>query len=98
MVMSSVTSAGFLCASGLSTQVKWDEALREAVGAAREAIGGNVYVGMVFVSPHHAAAADEIAAEAGRMLDTTHVLGCTGECIAGTGREIEEEPAISVWL
>jgi len=82
----------------LSTQTTWEAALPEALGAAREAIGGKVDVAMLFMSPHHAAAADEIAAVACRLLDTTNVLGCTGECIAGTGREIEEEPAISVWL
>jgi small ligand-binding sensory domain FIST len=96
--MPSATSAGLSCASALSTQTTWEEALREAVGASREALAGAVDVAMVFISPHHAPAADEIAVEAGRLLDTTNVLGCTGECIAGTGREIEEEPAISVWL
>src|SRR5688500_8767714 len=96
--MPSVTSTGLSCASALSAQAKCADALAEAVGAAREAIGGAVDVAMLFMSPHHAAAADEIAAEACRLLDTTSLLGCTGESIAAVGREIEEEPAISLWL
>ena len=53
---------------------------------------------MLFLSSHHAAAADKIAAEANRLLGTSNLLGCTGEAIVGTAREVEEEPALSLWL
>src|SRR5262245_57978256 len=96
--MPSATSTALGCAAALSTQARWEDALQEAVSAAREALGGTPDLAMLFVSPHHAAAADHIAAEACQLLGTTNLLGCTGEAIAGTAREVEEEPALSLWL
>jgi small ligand-binding sensory domain FIST len=96
--MSSATSSALACASALSTRSKWEEALHEAVSAARGSLGGAADLALLFLSPHHAAAADKIAAEACQMLGTTNLLGCTGEGIAGTGQEVEDEPALSLWL
>src|SRR5262249_41554419 len=53
---------------------------------------------ILFFSPHHAPAADRIASEACQLLGTTNLLGCTGESIVGNGREVEVEPALSLWL
>src|SRR5262249_3447706 len=63
-----------------------------------DSLAGSADLAFLFVSPHHAQAADQIAAEACNLLGTTNLLGCTGEAIAGTGREIEDEPALSLWL
>lgn len=96
--MSSVTSTVFSCASALSTAPNWRDALREAAATAREALAATPDLAVVFISAHHAPVADEIAAEGCRSLGTSNLLGCSGEAIAGTGCEIEEQPAISVWL
>jgi small ligand-binding sensory domain FIST len=96
--MSSATSTAFHCASALSTQPVTEEALREAISEARESLGGSPDLALLFLSPHHARAADHLAADACDLLGTNNVLGCTGEAIAGTGREVEDEPALSLWL
>jgi small ligand-binding sensory domain FIST len=96
--MSSATSTALHCAAALSTQGVAEEALREAAGAALESLGGRPDLAMMFVSAQHARAADQLAAEACQLLGTDRLLGCTGEAIAGTGREVEDEPALSLWL
>jgi small ligand-binding sensory domain FIST len=56
-------------------------------------------LGFVFFSQHHAAHAEQIAAECSAILSNPeHLLGCAGEAIAGMGREVEESPALSLWL
>jgi small ligand-binding sensory domain FIST len=96
--MSSVTSTALHCAAALSTSLQWKDALCEAVNTARESLPGAADLAILFFSPHHAAAADLIAAEACQLLGTTNLLGCTGESIVGTNREVEDEPALSLWL
>ncbi len=96
--MSPVTSSATRCAASLSTQSRWQDALHETVAAARDSLDGPADVALLFLSPHHAAAADEIARQACDLIGTANVLGCTGESIAGNAREIEEEPALAVWL
>jgi small ligand-binding sensory domain FIST len=96
--MSSATSRALACASALSTLDSAEAALLEAAQAARAALGGRPDVAFLFISPHHARAADELAAQACELLGTGNLLGCTGEAIVGAGREVEEAPALSLWL
>jgi len=96
--MPSATSTALRCAASLSTQPRWQDALHETAAAALESLGGTADVALLFFSPHHAAAAEEIAKKACDLIGTSHLLGCTGEAIAGTAREVEEEPALSLWL
>jgi small ligand-binding sensory domain FIST len=86
------------CAAALSTREDAAGALREAAATASESLGGRPDLALLFLSPHHAPQAEQIAAQAGDLLGTATVLGCTGESIVGTSREIEEEPALSLWL
>ncbi|MEX2172734.1 MAG: FIST N-terminal domain-containing protein [Pirellulaceae bacterium] len=85
-------------ASALSTRDETRSALREVCEEARERLGGTPGLAMLFFSRHHAALADHLAAEACNLLGTDNLLGCSGEAIVGTQREIEHEPAISLWL
>lgn len=96
--MTSSTTTALSCAAALSTRDSTEDALREAVAAARESLGGPPDLALVFSSPHHAAHAESLAAGACELLGTANVLGCTGESIVGTGREVEERPALSLWL
>lgn len=96
--MSTATTTALKCAAALSTCPTWEEALQEAAGTALDSLGGAPDLAFVFLSPHHASAADQLAAKACQLLGTETLLGCTGEAIAGTAREVEEEPALSLWL
>ena len=53
---------------------------------------------MLFASTHHASQMDEAAAQVCRSIGSEILLGCTGESIIGDAREIEQSPAISLWL
>jgi small ligand-binding sensory domain FIST len=51
----------------------------------------------VFVSPAHAERFEEIPVQIMAALQCRHLLGCSGEMIAGVSREVEDGPAISLW-
>jgi small ligand-binding sensory domain FIST len=61
-------------------------------------VGGRPDLALVFISPHHAGAATELAAHLHASLNPAALLGCQGEAIVGNEREIENEPALCVWL
>jgi small ligand-binding sensory domain FIST len=85
-------------ASALSTNAETAPALDEACRAARETLGEVPDLAVVFVSHHHAAAFEGFAAGICDRVGTNNLLGCSGESIVGTGREIESRPAVSLWL
>jgi small ligand-binding sensory domain FIST len=91
-------SSTLRCGSALSTNADTRAALREVCAAAREQVGGHADLAMLFCSPQHADHADHLAAEACQLLGTDNLLGCTGESIVGAGREVEDQPAMSLWL
>src|SRR6476619_1738578 len=86
------------CASSLATSNDWNIALDEAIESTASALDGPPDIALLFISPHHAAAAEKIIAAATKRLGPATIIGCTGESIAGTSQEIEEEPALSLWL
>ena len=87
------------CVSALSTVQDSRAALQEVLGRAAGAFEEDpADLALVFASMHHADALGEIAAEVTRRGLGTHVLGCTGESIAGEDREIEEGPALGLWM
>jgi small ligand-binding sensory domain FIST len=84
---------------GLSTVPDSRSAAMEAALAARDGLDGRaVDLAVVFASLHH-------ASESGQVLDAVHeaaspagLIGCVGEAVVGGAREVESEPAVSVWL
>ena len=96
--MSTAASSVARCAASLSTTAETSAALREVCEAALESLGAAPDLAFLFYSPHHAQQAEALAAEAGELLRTENLLGCGGESIVGTSREIEDEPALSLWL
>jgi small ligand-binding sensory domain FIST len=96
--MSRSLSSTIQCASAVSTQTDAQAALREACHVARNQLGGQPDLAVLFFSAHHAGQADRLAAGACELLGTESLIGCSGEAIVGVGREIEEEPALSLWL
>src|SRR5687768_9457477 len=89
---------GLKCAAALSTHLDAPAAMEEACTHALGQLAGAPDLAVVFVSSHFAEAADRLADQARELLGTDHLIGCTGESIVGTHREIEEQPAVSVWL
>lgn len=51
----------------------------------------------VFVSHHYGGAIEELGQRLTRATGAKVVVGCTGESIIGGDREVEDEPALSVW-
>lgn len=86
------------CAATLSTDSVWEKALDQAIVGARGSLGSPPDLALTFISPHHAHAAEQIAAEVYQRLAPATVIGCTGESIAGTGQEIEDGPALAMWM
>jgi small ligand-binding sensory domain FIST len=51
----------------------------------------------VFFSPHHVAAAEAVCSAIRDGLSPKCLVGCVAESVIGNDREIEDEPAISLW-
>jgi small ligand-binding sensory domain FIST len=86
------------CASALSTAQVSDTAIDEVVSRLREGLGGETAdLAVIFGSPQHRESLGPLALA---LLDkrlARHVIGCTGEAIAGDDREIEDGPALSAF-
>jgi small ligand-binding sensory domain FIST len=85
-------------AAVLSTQGQTAAALDEVCGRALEQLQGTPDLAMLFFSVHHADGAARLAATAQQRLGPRALLGCVGESIIGNEREIEQRPALSLWL
>jgi small ligand-binding sensory domain FIST len=88
--------AVFAC--GLSEHPIPTQAVGEAVGQALEALSDERpdFV-MLFASPHHVGAFEDIAASVRALLDPTLLLGCSAVAVIGGPREVEDRPALSVF-
>src|SRR5437764_842389 len=85
-------------AAALSTSPDTTQAVEETCAQALPKLGGPADLALVFFSPHHGGAAAELTALLHAKLGAACLLGCQGEAIAGNGREVENEPALSLWL
>lgn len=83
-------------AAALSTASQTDRALDEAIALAT--LERTPDLAVVFFSPHHAAQAETIAKTLTERLKPRCLIGCVGESIVGNDREIEWQPALSLWL
>jgi small ligand-binding sensory domain FIST len=85
-------------ASALSLHPVPVEAVGEVAGQVLERLAGERPDLLVtFASPHHVGAFEDIAAGLARVLEPEAFVGVTAGAIAGTGREVEEAPALSVF-
>jgi small ligand-binding sensory domain FIST len=85
-------------AAALSTASETDEAAEELALAVQNRLGGTADLAIAFYSPHHAANAAELASSLCERIGAKNLLGVQGESIVGGSREIEDHPAISLWL
>src|SRR5262245_5762392 len=84
-------------AAALSTLPRTDQAIDEVCsGVASRVVRPDLAI--AFFSPHHADEADEISRQLHLRLSPRVLLGCIGEAVIGNDREIEEKPALSLWL
>jgi small ligand-binding sensory domain FIST len=52
---------------------------------------------VVFASPHHVGAFDDMAGGLRKLMEPELMIGCTAVAVAGGGREIEDAPGLSVF-
>jgi small ligand-binding sensory domain FIST len=85
-------------ASTLSTAAATSRALAEVCDRAGTSLGGPPDLAVLFFSTHHLGAATELAETLQQRLAPGVLLGCVGEGVIGDRREVEDGPALSLWL
>jgi small ligand-binding sensory domain FIST len=85
-------------AAALSTAESSQRAVEEACAGTRARLSGAVDFAVLFFSTHHARAADVLARTIHERLVPRCLLGCVAESVIGEGREIEQSPALSLWI
>ena len=95
--MNDVTLASMRWASALSTAPSLPAALDEVGATVRSGLAGvQPDLAVVFVSPHHAAAYDDVPELVTAQLGAATLVGCSAGGVIGGGREVEDAPAVSV--
>jgi small ligand-binding sensory domain FIST len=75
------------------------EAARQAVSEARSRLGASPpSLAVLFASPHFLDSAEALVAAVGDGIGQVPLIGCVAESVIGGTREIESEPAVSLWL
>src|SRR5262245_55989120 len=85
-------------AAAISTEPQTTRALHEVCAQVAGPAVASPDLALVFFSPHHAGAAENIAATLQERLAPRALLGCVGEAVIGNDQEVEEQPAVSLWL
>jgi small ligand-binding sensory domain FIST len=74
-------------------------AARRAVAQARDALGDtSPSLAVLFASAHFLDSADALLGAIAEQAGPLPLIGCVAEAVAGGAREVESEPAISLWL
>ena len=74
-------------------------AARRAVGEARASLGGSSpSLAVLFASEHFFGDAEALVAAVAEETGQVPLIGCVAEAVAGGSREVESEPAVSLWL
>ena len=84
-------------AASLSTHPVTAHAIGEAVGQVIEQIGRHPDLAVLFVTRPHAGALEDVADTVNRLLGPTVLIGCAAESVVGNQREVEHEPAVTLW-
>ncbi len=85
-------------AAALSTNATTSKALEEICQEALAALGGSPDLALVFYSPHHLRSAGQLMEVLPDRLKARGLIGCSVVAVVGNDREIEEQPAMSLWL
>jgi small ligand-binding sensory domain FIST len=74
-------------------------AATRAVAQAVSALGHrSPSLAVLFASAHFLAVAEDLVAAIAEQVGPLPLIGCVGEAVAGGAREVESEPAVSLWL
>jgi small ligand-binding sensory domain FIST len=85
-------------AAALSTAEKTSRALEEVCQETIGALGGSPDLAIFFFSPHHLRSAGQMIEILPERLKARCLLGCSAGAIVGNDQEIENQPAMSLWL
>ncbi|MCE9530428.1 MAG: FIST C-terminal domain-containing protein [Planctomycetes bacterium] len=86
-------------AAAISTALDARQAVDEVCWEASRQMGdARPELALAFYSPHHADSAGPIARLLHGKLQPRCLIGCLGESIVGNRREVEGDPALSLWL
>lgn len=84
-------------AAALSEHPLATHAVGEVVGDVLERLGEPPDLAMLFVSARHTGVVEEIAGAVRELLAPGWLVGCTTATVVGGDREVENEPAVSLW-
>ena len=84
-------------AAALSEHPLADQAVGEVVGAVLDSIGEAPDLAVLFVSAAHTGALEDIAGAIRSLLKPDVLIGCTTGSVVGGDREVEDQPAMSLW-
>ena len=83
--------------NALITNANWSDEVVKSCQAIIEDIVVSPDIAIVFVSPHFAEEFQDIADAIQETLQPRNMIGCVGDSIVSGGREIEGDPAITIW-
>lgn len=84
-------------AAALSEHPLATHAVGEVVGEVLERLGPEPDLAMLFVSAAHTGAVEDITSAVRQLLRPKVLVGCTAAMVAGPEREVEDQPALSLW-
>ncbi len=85
--------------SGLAISTDPVDAAKRAATQAKASLGAaQADLAVLFASPHFLPTADALVAAVAEEAGVPTLIGCVAEWVLGQGREIESEPAVSLWL
>lgn len=84
--------------SSLSANPDWQQAVDEVCGQVRRPTDTAPDLALVFLSSTHANDAEAIAEALERRLECDALIGTTAESVVGVGVELEQQPALSLWV
>ncbi len=83
--------------NALITNANWTEEVEKCCQTLISDIAVSPDIAIVFVSPHFAEEFQDIADAIQEKLQPINMIGCVGDSIVSGGREIEGDPAITIW-
>ncbi|MBW3611561.1 MAG: FIST C-terminal domain-containing protein [Actinobacteria bacterium] len=84
-------------AAALSQHPLATQAVGEVTGQVLERLGQAPDLAVVFASASHVGAMEDIAGAVQSLLVPGALIGCTAASVVGGAREVEDQPALSLW-
>src|SRR5215510_7580450 len=84
-------------AAALSQHPDAAEATGEVVGDVLERLGAAPDLAVLFCSPHHGDAVEDIAATVRQLVRPGVLVGTTAVAVVAGAREVEDDAAVALW-